>query len=69
MLYVEDEDGFPLVASDGVNVDGYIITIEDDTRYSLRTPKVRWLRVEYYERDGSRHASGNWQNHSNYTCL
>ena len=40
MLYVEDEDGFPLVASDGVNVDGYIITIEDDTRYSLRTAKV-----------------------------
>ena len=45
-LYVEDEAGFPLVASDGVNVDGYIITIEDDTRYSLRTAKVRWLRVD-----------------------
>ena len=45
-LYVEDEAGFPLVASDGVNVDGYIITIEDDTRYSLRTPKSRWLRVD-----------------------
>ena len=38
--------GFRLSASDGVNVDGYIITIEDDTRYSLRTAKVRWLRVD-----------------------
>ena len=45
-LYVEDEDGFILVASDGVNVDGYIITIEDDTSYSLRTAKVRRLRVD-----------------------